>query len=138
MRLWHVELIPYLPSKQLTGQWRELLAIKGAIDKNGTPNHGLVNKIIDYDIVVFKVYVTMIYNESLNRNFSFSEKKYKELMDWECDLFGNLDFEYFLKKWHNDRYLRQNYFNLQEKADNDMIPEKEWFNILTFYSRKEL
>ena len=65
MRLWHVELIPYLPSKQLTGQWRELLAIKGAINKNGSPNHGLVNKIMWCEIDVFKKYVDIIYQESL-------------------------------------------------------------------------
>jgi len=75
MRLWHVELIPYLPSKQLTGQWRELLAIKGAVDKNGTPNHGLVNKIMDYDIDVFKTYVDIVYHESQKRDFNFSSKK---------------------------------------------------------------
>jgi uncharacterized protein (TIGR02328 family) len=138
MRLWHVELIPYLDNKRLTGQWRELLAIKGAIDKNGTPNHGLVNKIMDYDIDVFKSYVAIIYNESLIRDFNFSKKKYDELMNWECDLFGSFNWECFVKKWHNDRYLRQNYFNLQEKSDNDMIPEKDWFKILSFYNTKGL
>jgi uncharacterized protein (TIGR02328 family) len=121
MRLWHVELIPYLDNKRLTGQWRELLAIKGAIDKNGTPNHGLVNKIMDYDIDVFKSYVAIIYNESLIRDFNFSKKKYDELMNWECDLFGSFNWECFVKKWHNDRYLRQNLRNLEEKSMCKMI-----------------
>ncbi|PBE36349.1 hypothetical protein BGU20_18325 [Clostridioides difficile] len=33
MRLWHKDLIDVLPKNQLVSQWRELLAIKGSIDK---------------------------------------------------------------------------------------------------------
>jgi len=136
MRLWHVELIPYLDNKRLTGQWRELLAIKGAIDKNGSPNHGLVNKIMWYEIDVFKKYVDIIYQESLKRDFNFSKKKYKELMSWECDLFGSFKWQGFRNYWHNDRYLRQCFFNIEEKADNDMIEPKQWFEIFTFYKMR--
>ena len=49
MRLWHKDLISILPREQLVAQWRELSAIAGAIQKNGTPNHGLVNFVLDYD-----------------------------------------------------------------------------------------
>ena len=48
MRLWHKYLIPYLPKQQLLGQWRECCCIARNININGTPNHILVNKIIDY------------------------------------------------------------------------------------------
>lgn len=30
---------------------------------------------------------------------------------------------------HNDRYLRQCYYNLQEKADRGIITEDEWLKI---------
>ena len=50
MRLWHKDLIPYLPKEQLVSQWRECSSIAGAIIKNGTPNHGLVNYVLDYPI----------------------------------------------------------------------------------------
>ena len=50
MRLWHKDLIDVLPKNQLVSQWRELLAIKGSIDKKGTPNHLLVNKVLNYSI----------------------------------------------------------------------------------------
>ena len=49
MRLWHTSLIPVLPREQLVAQWRELSAIAGKIQLNGTPNHVLVNFIMDYD-----------------------------------------------------------------------------------------
>ena len=49
MRLWHITLIKILPREQLVAQWRELSSIAGAIQKNGTPNHILVNFVLDYD-----------------------------------------------------------------------------------------
>ena len=54
-------------------------------------------------------------------------------MNWECDLFGSFKWQGFRKYWHNDRYLRQCFFNIEEKADNDMIEPKQWFKIFTFY-----
>ena len=49
MRLWHKDLIPRLPRQQLLGQWRECCLIAKQIDTKGTPNHVLVNRIMDYD-----------------------------------------------------------------------------------------
>ena len=46
MRLWHKDLIPYLPRQQLLGQWRECCCIAKSIHDKGSPNHLLVNKII--------------------------------------------------------------------------------------------
>lgn len=34
--------------------------------------------------------------------------------------------------WHNDRYLLQCYFNLEEKYDCGGIPEEEWLKIDKF------
>lgn len=34
------------------------------------------------------------------------------------------DFEYYPE--HNDRYLKQCYYNLQEKADRGIITKEEW------------
>ena len=64
MRLWHKDLISILPREQLVAQWRELSAIAGAIQKNGTPNHGLVNFVLDYD---YNHFISYAYP-----NFSFN------------------------------------------------------------------
>ena len=48
MRIWHKSLIPALPREQLVAQWRELSAIAGNLSTKGTPNHILVNKVLDY------------------------------------------------------------------------------------------
>ena len=47
MRLWHKDMISILPREQLVAQWRELSAIASNIQTKGTPNHILVNKIMD-------------------------------------------------------------------------------------------
>ena len=60
MRLWHFRLLPYLDNFHIVAQWRELLAIKGAIDKNGTPKHRLVNMVLDYSIVEFVKYCSLV------------------------------------------------------------------------------
>ena len=43
MRLWHIDLIPYLPNTQLIAQWRELNCIYKEQNK-----HILINYIYDY------------------------------------------------------------------------------------------
>ena len=55
MRLWHKDLIPYLPRQQLLGQWRECCCIVRNIAMLGTPNHILVNKVMDIQWVIFGI-----------------------------------------------------------------------------------
>ena len=63
MRLWHKDLIPYLPRQQLLGQWRECCAIARNIKEKGTPNHVLVNKVLDYPVRHFWSYGRRIHDE---------------------------------------------------------------------------
>jgi uncharacterized protein (TIGR02328 family) len=44
MRLWHTDLIKDLPRQQLLGQWREIHAIIGIINKHGKVNHSTINR----------------------------------------------------------------------------------------------
>ena len=63
MRIWHTQLIKVLPREQLIAQWRELSAIAGAIIKNGTPNHILVNFVLHYP---FSLYIHLLMVKSLH------------------------------------------------------------------------
>lgn len=72
MRLWHVDMINVLPQKQLVSQWRECAAIVKKIKECGTPNHVLVNKVIEYHYSEFMEYVTLIYDELLKRGYNVS------------------------------------------------------------------
>ena len=127
MRLWHKDLIPYLPRQQLLGQWREVCAIALNIETNGTPNHVLVNKIMDYPPEHFNRYAYMVYEEMTKRGYRVDWERFKPrdgtravLLADERDLF---------KDWHTSRYLRQCLSNLQEKADCGAIPQDEWERI---------
>ena len=128
MRLWHKDLIPYLPRQQLLGQWRECCAIARNIEKNGTPNHVLVNQVLDYPPEQFNEYAYMVFEEMCKREYR---------PDWERFSKGKTlllaDRRDVFKDWHTERYLRQCLYNLQEKADCGAIPPEEWEKVLEEY-----
>lgn len=136
MRLWHKDLIPYLPRQQLLAQWRECCAISKVIAKKGTPNHILVNKIVDYPPVHFIEYAKLIVSEFMKRGYKTSEKSMNNFIN-NFRYFGNPDEliigrvtqRVIFPDWHNERYLKQCLFNLQEKYDCGGIPENEWKKI---------
>lgn len=128
MRLWHKDLIPYLPRQQLIAQWRELCAIAGSIAKKGTSNHILVNKVLS-SRGDFYSYCNIVVGELKRRNYKVSEKAMKTCFD---NILANNNFETnsthfeIFPDWHNNRYLKQCLFNLQEKYDCGGIPDDEW------------
>lgn len=133
MRLWHKDLIPILPRKQLLSQWRECCCIAKNITEKGTPNHILVNKIMDYPMEHFHTYAHLIYCEMANRwykcNWNTYAKHWKRppvILDYRTNIF---------KDWHTDLYLHQCYCNLQEKYDCGGIPEDEWNRIEQEFGR---
>ena len=126
MRLWHYKLIPVLPDKMLVAQWRECIAIKRQWEK-GTLKHRLVSYVKDYDKRLFVNYTLLVVQEMNNRDIKWKSEYWDEIVDFCWD-----------KKWirysimyneHNDRYLTQCYFNLQEKYDRGIITEEEWNKI---------
>ena len=138
MRLWHSKLLPALDDFHIVAQWRELLAIKGAIEKNGTPNHRLVNKVLDYPITDFKWYVSLVTSELNRRNIRYNSKKRLEVYNWhDSDKFTSpfppkykwSKDNYPYMGWHNDRYLRQNFYNLQEKWDCGIVSDSAFKKI---------
>ena len=130
MRLWHKDLIKVLPRQQLLGQWRECCLIAKEIATKGTPNHLLVNQIMDYPIGHFLYYGSLIYQEMKNRGYKCDFSKFENWIDKPYS--GHLitpEFTELYEDWHNVRYLKQCYFNLQEKYDCGGITEEDWFNI---------
>ena len=135
MRLWHKDLIDKLPNKMLLSQWRELAAIVGSINKKGTPNHRLVNIVLDYDKSHLYTYTTLVYKEMKKRNMRPSEIVYNKINDY-CNTTELINKDLLFKDWHNDRYYKQCYHNLEEKYDRNIINEDEWADI-NFYSRRK-
>ena len=139
MRLWHKDLITSLPRQQLIAQWRECCCIAKTIIEKGTPNHILVNKIMNYDMKHFYTYGLYVCVEMIHSGYKCDARRFDqyftggEIVKDFSKLFNENDNE-----WHNERYLDQCYYNLQEKFDCDGIPEEEW-NILNkkYFELKE-
>lgn len=132
MRLWHKDLIPYLPRQQLLGQWRECCCIAKSIAEKGTPNHILVNKIMDYPIEHFIRYAMYVQWYMLNRGYKLEFEKFTKYFDFAYEDYEKIltiPLEEIFTKWHNDRYLNQCLCNLQEKYDCGGIHEEEWLVI---------
>lgn len=127
MRLWHKELIPVLPRQQLLSQWRECCCIARSISENGTPNHILVNKIMDYPREHFIAYTRLVRSEMIRRGYKCDGARFTKWMG-ESDHSTIGPCEIFLD-WHNDRYLKQCYHNLEEKADCGGMSRAEWYKI---------
>ena len=145
MRLWHKDLIPYLPRQQLLGQWRECCLIAALLAKEHTPNHVLVNPILDYQPEHFEIYCSKIARELIKRGIKLTDEVCKKLemdlrawrifldseLPWDC-LVSDWDIEpdfVIFPGWHDKRYLRQCYYNLEEKYDRGAIPNDEWLII---------
>lgn len=131
MRLWHKYLIGVLPRKQLVSQWRECCCIASNIKNKGTPGSLLVNKILDYPDIHFDYYTLMVCQEMIKRGYKCDWTKYSR----HRNNIGTYELKYngcivspakVFHQWHNDGYLRQCYYNLQEKHDCGGISEDEW------------
>ena len=133
MRLWHKSLIPVLPRKQLLSQWRECCCIAKNISVNGTPNHILVNKVLEYPMTHFYTYGFAVAAEMKYRGYKCDLERFTHYFTYpyETNIIALGDI---FRPWHNDRYLKQCYYNLQEKYDRGQKDfSKELFEKLTDY-----
>lgn len=109
MRLWHYALIRYLPKSQLLAQWRELNSIFKKQD-----DHILIRYIYKYDKEYLRDYSWSVITEMNRRGYKIKSldnmEKYfgKGYRDWT----SGVRFPE-----HNQRYLLQCFYNLQEKYD---------------------
>ena len=129
MRLWHKDLITALPCEQLVAQWRELSAIAGNLNTKGTPNHILVNKVCDYPREHFISYALYVRQEMTRRGYRTMDSVWNKIYCTRESDYGEMEIiplEDLFPGWHNDRYLEQCYFNLEEKYDCGGVAQ-EWF-----------
>ena len=134
MRLWHKDLIRLLPKQQLLSQWRECCCIAKNISVNGTPNHLLVNKIMNYPMSHFYTYGMAICFEMERRGYKCNPEKFIHYFTYPHET-RYVELNEVFKHWHDARYLRQCLNNLEEKAMCGGIPEKEWNRIAQKYGK---
>lgn len=131
MRLWHHQLLPYLPDAQLKGQWRELVAIMRDWQDNGKTNHLLINRVMQYPKDDLTGYATLYSIEYENR---YGKKiALKEFIQFSDGLAHTPPFE----RWHNKKYLRVCMANLYEKhifgIGKSRITDEEWQRLADGY-----
>lgn len=120
MRLWHTKLITALPREQLVAAWRELSAIAGKIQLNGTPNHVLVNFVTNYDFDHFISYAYYIRQEMTARKYRTMNSVWDKIVSLKPN-WTLLPLEKVYKNKMNDFYLTVCYYNLYEKFDCGMF-----------------
>lgn len=136
MRLWDYRLLKVLPNKMLVSQWRECVAIKRQWEK-GTLKHRLVSYVMDYDKRYFASYVSEVMTQMTLRHIKHQKKYYEEFNKFCGFRIYDVDKTlYYLE--HNDRYLKQCYYNLQEKYDRGIITQEEWDKIENFIGKEVL
>ena len=136
MRLWHYELLPYLPDAQFKGQLRELVAIMHDWRDKGKTNHLLINKVMEYvrdELVRYYIYYETIYHQRYGK---WIDQKYWE----EFKTFQKEEHDkkkYYSNDWHNKEYLRVCMANLYEKhffgIGKSRITDKEWETLCRGY-----
>ena len=145
MRLWHKDLLPFLPRQQLLSQWRECCSIVKNIAEKGSPNHILVNRIMDYPEFHFQYYVQKLHRVMQKRGYKISEaarRRYANNLEKAKPKFTQVQTEYddfeLFAGWHDDRYLRQCLYNLEEKFICGGISAAEWKIICENFSNYDL
>ena len=131
MRLWHKNLIEALPREQLVAQWRELSAIAGNINTKGTPNHILVNKVMNYPMSHFISYAHYIREEMTRRGYRTMNSVWEKIIKVANGDYNILPLEELFSEWHNDTYWIICYYNLKEKWMCGGIKDEDWNKIDT-------
>ena len=131
MRLWHKDMLRYLPQKQLLSQWRECCCIAKSIKEKGTPNHLLVNKIMNYPEDEFNTYADAVVAEMKRRGYQVDIWKfYVYRYDINTILLGSI-----FRGWHDKIYYRQCMANLMEKWQCGGLTTDEWICLLDGYKK---
>ena len=151
MRLWHYELLPYLPDAQFKGQLRELVAIMHDWRDKGTTNHLLINRVMDYDkkhltsyFLRYRKEYKKRYHKEIDRGivWEFLEfANYKKYEDYKFSISTNEIVSVRIVKdifpdWHNKEYLRICMSNLLEKhrgIGKSRITAEEWETLCSGY-----
>lgn len=128
MRLWHSSLIKVLPREQLVAAWRELSAISGSIQKNGTPNHLLVNFVLDYDYDHFISYAYYVREEMAQRGYRTINSVWEKITSLKSN-YTILPLEAIYPEKMNTVYLNICYYNLYEKYLCGGIKQEDWNKI---------
>lgn len=137
MRLWAVQLLPYLSEAQFKGQLRELVLIMRTWRDTGKTNHLLINRVMNFSKEHLKEYFELYPLEYVRRYKKEINKNIVEEFN-NFDKSNNKDFVLFYP-WHNKEYLRVCMANLYEKhifgIGKSRITDEEWEKLCEGYEQ---
>lgn len=138
MRIWHIDLLPYLPDLQFKGQLRELVAIMHDWRDKGTTNHILINEVMSYPKEDLSTYFSRYMWEYYHRyRIMLSSKTITEFKNFAP--FWEESTEPIYEDWHCTDYLRVCMANLYEKHEfakgKSRITDEEWQRLLDGYKK---
>ena len=115
MRIWDYRLISYLPNAQLKAMRYE---IGDMVKQYPNIKNRLVSYANNYDIRYLESYFRDILEEfnrrKINHNKKYDDEILKITNEKSISEFKHLNYFY---PEHNDRYLKQCFYNLEEKYD---------------------
>lgn len=114
MKLWHKDLIPYLPKKVLLSQWETCCHIAKDVCMGNSSNNDLVKKVMDYPIKHFWTYSMLVFIEMQKRGYDvdiFDLKKWISAHDTV-----SINKKEIFPNWHNIKYLLHCYFELTNEG----------------------
>ena len=136
MRIWHNELLPYLPDAQFKGQLRELVAIMHDWRDKGKTNHLLINRVMEYpksELVQYYIEYELRYGQRYGKYPTQVKKYWNEFRDFNDAKIGGK----YRDDWHNKEYLRVCMANLYEKhffgVGKSRITDEEWETLCRGY-----
>lgn len=137
MRIWHYKILSYLPKSQLIAQWRELNSIFKKQDK-----HILINYIYEYPKENLLLYTNYVMNEMYRRKIKINSLKNFNDYFKDCGISARdvKNEKNPFKNHHNNKYLNQCFYNLQEKYDRGQKDFSKFLyvDLLTFITKERI
>lgn len=134
MRLWHKDIIQFLPRTQLLSQWRELNSIYKFQNK-----HILINYIYEYPKIYLYAYSQIVINEMKKMGYKISSwdnynDYFKDCIDSQLD---NDYLSTLSYKEHDDTYFLICIYNLYEKGIRGQtdFPIERYNSMCDYYAR---
>lgn len=135
MRLWHIDILPYLPYLQFRGQFRELVAML----RNWKNGDSLGNLLVDVALDYPKSHLVTYFDEYCLEHYRRYEKHIDTKFINEFHKFSESIKTKIYSDWHNKEYLRVCMANLYEKykfaVGKSKISEETWRKLLDGYKQ---
>ena len=94
--------------------------------------------MINYTKDYFYHYVILVVEELDKRNIKYQDRFRKEIFEFCKNDFSKLQCFLPIYPEHNDRYLKQCFYNLEEKFDRGIISKEEWEEILKVAYKEDI